>query len=203
MSKNYCKIGKIWCKNCSHHGCKYNLIQPSLNNIRPLNTLNTCPKRNNDRTISFKELIMNSSFNDIMNAMYIHHHDEKKNIDGYKQAFHILKNMKPIKPSFNMYICLNTVIDEYLGNHDEYINVSGFIKERDVSYAIDLMDWCNVLYLNIHPDTLKNFNKNTIIAEVLWEITFNVYSPDDIDSFCTKLKNSFDNCKQKIGNLSV
>ena len=65
MSKNYCKIGKIWCKNCSHHGCKYNLIQPSLNNIRPLNTLNTCPKRNNDRTISFKELIMNSSFNDI------------------------------------------------------------------------------------------------------------------------------------------
>ena len=102
-----------------------------------------------------------------------------------------------------MYICLNTVIDEYLGNHDEYINVSGFIKERDVSYAIDLMDWCNVLYLNIHPDTLKNFNKNTIIAEVLWEITFNGYSPDDIDSFCTKLKNSFDNCKQKIGNLSV
>ena len=112
MSKNYCKIGKIWCKNCSHHGCKYNLIQPSLNNIRPLNALNTCPKRNNDRTISFKELIMNSTFNDIMNAMYVHHHDEKKNIDGYKQAFHILKNMKPIKPSFNMYICLNTVIDE-------------------------------------------------------------------------------------------
>ena len=80
MSKNYCKIGKIWCKNCSHHGCKYNLIQPTLNNIRPLNTLNTCPKRNNDRTISFKELIMNSSFNDIMNAMYIHHHDEKKSL---------------------------------------------------------------------------------------------------------------------------
>ena len=53
MSKNYCKVGKIWCKNCSHHGCKYDSIQPSLNNIRQLNTLNTCPKRNNERTITF------------------------------------------------------------------------------------------------------------------------------------------------------
>ena len=97
----------------------------------------------------------------------------------------------------SVYLCLI-----YFFSFKKYI-WSGFIKERDVSYAIDLMDWCNVLYLNIHPDTLKNFNKNTIIAEVLWEITFNGYSPDDIDSFCTKLKNSFDNCKQKIGNLSA
>ena len=138
---------------------------------------------------------MNSSFNDIMNAMYIHHHDEKKNIDGYKQAFHILKNMKPIKPLFNMYIKLNTVIDEYSKKHTEHIDVSGFIKERNVNYSIDLMDWDNVLYLNIHSDTLKNFNKNIIVAEVLWEITFNGYSPDDIDSFCKKLTNSFDNYK--------
>ena len=94
-----------------------------------------------------------------------------------------------------MYICLNTVIDEYSKKHTEHIDVSGFIKERNVNYSIDLMDWDNVLYLNIHPDTLKNFNKNTIIAEVLWEITFNGYSPDDIDSFCKKLTNSFDNYK--------
>ena len=71
---------------------------------------------------------MNSTFNDIMNAMYIHHHDEKKNIDGYKQAFQILTNMKPIKPSFNMYIKLNTVIDKYSKKHTEHIDVSGFIK---------------------------------------------------------------------------
>ena len=57
------------------------------------------------------------------------------------------------------------------------------------------MDWANVLYLNIHPDTLKNVNKNIIVAEVLWEITFHRYSPDDINSFCTKLTNSFDNYK--------
>ena len=195
MSKNYCKIGKIWCKNCSHHGCKYNLIKPSPHNIRPLNTLNTCPKRNNDRTISFKELIMNSSFNDVMKAIYLYHDDEQKNIDRYKQAFNILKNIKPIKPSFNMYIKLNTVIDEYSKKYTEHIDVSGFIKERNVNYAIDLMNWANVLYLNIHPDTLKNFDKNTIIAEVLWEITFFGYSPDDIDSFCSKLTNSFESCK--------
>ena len=103
--------------------------------------------------------------------------------------------MKPIKPSFNMYIKLNTVIDEYSKKHTEHIDVSGFIKERNVNYAIDLMNWANVLYLNIHPDTLKNFDKNTIIAEVLWEITFHGYSPDDIDSFCTKLTNSFESCK--------
>ena len=193
MSKNYCKVGKIWCKNCSHHGCKYDSIQPSLNNIRQLNTLNTCPKRNNERTISFNELVMKSSFNDIMDAMYIHHVNEKENIDGYKNAFHTLKSLKPIKPSFNMYICLNTVIDEFSEEHIEYIDVYGFIKGQKVNYAIDLMDWRNILYLNIHPDTLKMFDKNIIVAEILWEITFNGYSPTDIVSFSTRLKDSFEN----------
>lgn len=193
MSKNYCKVGKIWCKNCSHHGCKYDSIQPSLNNIRQLNTLNTCPKRNNERTISFNELVMNSSFNDIMDAMYIHHVNEKENIDGYKNAFQILKKLKPIKPSFNMYICLNTVIDEFSEEHIEYIDVYGFIKGQKVNYAIDLMDWRNILYLNIHPATLKMFDKNIIVAEILWEITFNGYSPTDIVSFSTRLKDSFEN----------
>ena len=193
MSKNYCKVGKIWCKNCSHHGCKYDSIQPSLNNIRQLNTLNTCPKRNNERTISFNELVMKSSFNDIMDAMYIHHVNEKENIDGYKNAFQILKKLKPIKPSFNMYICLNAVIDEFSEEHIEYIDVYGFIKGQKVNYAIDLMDWRNILYLNIHPDTLKMFDKNIIVAEILWEITFNGYSPTDIVSFSTRLKDSFEN----------
>lgn len=193
MSKNYCKVGKIWCKNCSHHGCKYDSIQPSLNNIRQLNTLNTCPKRNNERTISFNELVMKSSFNDIMDAMYIHHVNEKENIDGYKNAFQTLKKLKPIKPSFNMYICLNTVIDEFSEEHIEYIDVYGFIKGQKVNYAIDLMDWRNILYLNIHPDTLKMFDKNIIVAEILWEITFNGYSSDDIELFSTRLKDSFEN----------
>lgn len=193
MSKNYCKVGKIWCKNCSRNGCKYDSIQPSLNNIRQLNTLNTCPKRNNERTISFNELVMKSSFNDIMDAMYIHHVNEKENIDGYKNAFQTLKSLKPIKPSFNMYICLNTVIDEFSEEHIEYIDVYGFIKGQKVNYAIDLMDWRNILYLNIHPDTLKMFDKNIIVAEILWEITFNGYSSDDIELFSTRLKDSFEN----------
>lgn len=191
MSKNYCKIGKCWCKNCSHYGCKYKLNQPSLSSIIPLNSLNTCPKRNNNRTISFKELIINSSFDDIMNAMYIHHSEEQKNINGYKQAFYIIKNMKPVKPSVNMYIKLNTVIDEYSDEHIEYINVSGVVKGRNIKYAIDLMDWSNILYMNIHSDTLKAFNKNLIVAEILWEITFNGYSPDDVTSFRINLKNVF------------
>lgn len=192
MSKNYCKVGKIWCKNCSHHGCKYDSIQPSLNNIRQLNTLNTCPKRNNERTISFNELVMKSSFNDIMDAMYIHHVNEKENIDGYKNAFQTLKSLKPIKPLFNMYICLNAVIDEFSEEHIEYIDVYGFIKGQKVNYAIDLMDWRNILYLNIHPDTLKMFDKNIIVAEILWEITFHGYSSDDIELFSTRLKESFE-----------
>ena len=192
MSKNYCKVGKIWCKNCSHHGCKYDSIQPSLNNIRQLNTLNTCPKRNNERTISFNELVMKSSFNVIMDAMYVHHVNEKENIDGYKNAFQTLKSLKPIKLSFNMYICLNAVIDEFSEEHIEYIDVYGFIKGQKVNYAIDLMDWRNILYLNIHPDTLKMFDKNIIVAEILWEITFHGYSSDDIELFSTRLKESFE-----------
>lgn len=192
MSKNYCKIGKIWCKECSRNGCKYGLIQPSLSNIRSLNTLNTCPKRNNERTISFNELLTNSSFDDVMDAMHVHHADEKENIDGYKNAFHILNGLKPIKPSFNMYICLNTVIDKFSEEHTEYIDVYGFIRGRNVKYAIDLMDWHNILYLNIHPDTLKIFDKNIIVAEILWEITFHGYSPTDINLFSTRLKDSFE-----------
>lgn len=192
MSKNYCKVGKFWCKNCSRNGCKYGSIQPSLNNIRSLNTLNTCPKRDEARTISFNELLMNSSFNDIMDAMCIHHSDERKNIDGYKNAFQILKTLKPIKPPFNMYIKLKKMVDEYSEPHDEYIEASGFIKGDDISYAIDLMDWHNILYLNIHPDTLKIFDKNIIVAEILWEITFHGYSPTDINLFSTRLKDSFE-----------
>ena len=92
-----------------------------------------------------------------------------------------------------MYICLNTVIDEFSEEHIEYIDVYGFIKGQKVNYAIDLMDWRNILYLNIHPDTLKMFDKNIIVAEILWEITFNGYSPTDIVSFSTRLKDSFEN----------
>lgn len=142
-------------------------------------TLKTCPKREYLRTVSLKELINATLFDDVWNAMEKWFPNQKTNKYGYLETYVELKEMKPKKffCGDNYYLATKISFDD---EGKSYIDA--YLRKRGNSiskYAIDLMDWENLLYCNIDP-VCYNINGDVTIPEIvaaaLYEMTFFGYS---------------------------
>lgn len=185
MSKNYCKFEKKWCNCCTNHGCTYlcGKCAPS-SSADNFKLLKTCPKRQNHRTISVKELIDNTPFDDIWNAMVQWFPKENKNKNGYKKTYNELKELKPKKfdNSDKWYLVVKPTTDGR--NENPYIDVYlRKVRNTTDSYSVACMSWENILYCNIDPihyNIIKDLDVPSIIAGILYEITFFGYTQEEI-----------------------
>ena len=65
---------------CSHGWCEYG------NDKICVKTIKDCPKRTSDRTVSFKELLQKTPFDDVMGAMVKYWPDQQRSIEGYRNV---------------------------------------------------------------------------------------------------------------------
>lgn len=174
MCKHYCKIEHKWCKYCRKAGCLYNNRTKAIS----LNSFNTCPKRAAYRTISFKEILANANFEDIMVAMYKYWPNEIRNYNGYLSVFNKLKTIKPVKNNWRLY-ARRLVYDDGTA-----ISIYACPMNSNKSYNISFNPWNEWLYMDIDPGL---FNNNEIdyydfIAGCLYEMTFSGFDEKTIQS---------------------
>lgn len=198
MSKNFCKVENKWCKFCTAHkvGCKF------ANNT-PLKLIHKCPKREADETCSFRELLFNVSFEDIMDEMYKYWPEEKKNYLGYRKLYTTLLTIKGKRD--NGFICADIIYThgyDDSGNRipDMYTYVDAYCKYKNnnMYYGLDFYDWENVVTMNINKETLNNLTPAQIACGVFYEITFHGFTQEKRNQIKEDIYNSFEECKKNL-----
>ena len=81
MGKCFCKVEHKWCKFCQRgKNCKFG--EPT-----ELTSIKKCPKRAQNETMSFKELLFKVSFEDVMNDLITYWPELESGREYYKRLY--------------------------------------------------------------------------------------------------------------------
>lgn len=129
--------------------------------------------------MTLRKLLYRKSFKNIFNVIYKNYLKDKSDDKiteysiSFQKAFEELKNVEPNKKTKNL-IVLNEIKDK----DEEVIDVCFYDDSEDEHFALDFMDWGEIIECEVVAP--KKFNQTTIVAHILWEITFWGYSRDKI-----------------------
>ena len=183
MGKNYCKVGHKWCKMCSHGRCGYGNAQTDVKTIKD------CLKRAAERTVSFKELLQKTPFEDVMGAMVKYWPDEQRSIEGYRNVYKTMLDRKSkMVHGFHIF-----------GVYDDGYPVM-MCKRNDyhAHYSCEEFKWAEISYMDVEKETLDRMPKEDIICGVLYEMTFNGFTEEDVEAFFNNLCQRFEEMKKSI-----
>jgi hypothetical protein len=111
---------------------------------------------------------------------------------NFQKAFEELKNVEPNKKTKNL-VVLNEIKDE----NEDVIDVCFYDESEDEHYALDFMDWGEIIECEVVAP--KKFNQTTIVAHILWEITFWGYSRDKI----TEQRKTLNKLSEEIEDIDI
>jgi len=130
--------------------------------------------------MTLRELLYRKSYKNIFNVIYktfLKDHSQDKIIDlsiKFEKAFRELKSVEQQNKTKNL-----VVLNEVENEEEQIIDVCFYDDHEDEHYALDFMDWGEVIECEVVAP--KKLNQTTIVAHVLWEITFWGFSREKIN----------------------
>ncbi|ULO09917.1 hypothetical protein H1230_14790 [Paenibacillus sp. 19GGS1-52] len=142
--------------------------------------------------LTFKDLIINTSFDKVWKKMVIHHPDMTIPDEEYEMFYERLKLLAPLKNEKNMYISICAFKDdadgepEWIHIFDEdnellYFDVSGCEDEGNI-YSLVSSKFSSWLGFFVDNDTLQSMSNESFIAHCLWEMNL-LFGFDDERDF--------------------
>ena len=185
MGKNYCKVGHKWCKMCSHGRCGYGNAKADVKTIKD------CLKRAAERTVSFKELLQKTPFEDVMGAMVKYWPDQQRSIEGYRNVYKTMLDRKS-QMVHGFRIC---------GEIKKFIDgeCPVMVCKRNgnpIHYSCDGFKWAEINYMDVDKETLDRMSKEDIICGVLYEMTFNGFTEEGVETFFNNFCQEFKEMKE-------
>ena len=168
MGKNYCKVGHKWCKMCSHGRCGYG------NDQTDVKTIKDCPKRASERTISFKELLLKTPFDDVMRSMVKYWPDQQHSIEGYRNVYNTMLNRKS-QMIHGFYICGE--IEKFSDGECPVM----VCKQNGghIHYSCEVFKLDEINCMNVDKETLDKMPKEDIICGVLYEMVLDGFTEEN------------------------
>jgi hypothetical protein len=129
--------------------------------------------------MTLRELLYRKSYKNIFNIIYKtflkdRTQDEIVELSiKFEKAFRELKSIEQQNKTKNL-----VVLNEVESKEEQIIDVCFYDDKQDEHYALDFMDWGEIIDCEVVAP--KKFNQTTIVAHVLWEITFWGYSREKI-----------------------
>jgi hypothetical protein len=148
--------------------------------------------------MTLRELLYRKSYKNIFNVIYKTYLQDKpqdKIVEysiNFQKAFEELKNVEPNKKTKNL-VVLNEIKDE----NEDVIDVCFYDESEDEHYALDFMDWGEIIECEVVAP--KKFNQTTIVAHILWEITFWGYSRDKI----TEQRKTLNKVSEEVEDIDI
>lgn len=148
--------------------------------------------------MTLRELLYRKSFKNIFNVIYKNYLKDKSSDKiteysiSFEKAFEELKNVELNKKTKNL-IVLNEIKDK----DEEVIDVCFYDDSEDEHFALDFMDWGEITECEVVAP--KKFNQTTIVAHILWEITFWGYSRDKI----TEQRKTLNKLSEEIEDIDI
>ncbi len=140
-------------------------------------------------SIKLHELFRNISFEQLW-SLIKELHNKECDFDSlqkqYKEAFYYVTAITPLNNE-DMRICLSWETDNIDSENDPsteaYINVSGRKNGGDEleRYCLTLTRWNEWLGMDVDPLTLETFNREQILSNCLYEMTYYGFTEEEID----------------------
>ena len=144
--------------------------------------------------MKLKDLIKFCSYKKVFNYIYKRHysnysHSKAQQIDlAFLQAWTELSQLESKKETQDQIYVINAQSD-FAEDEQDYIDVCLYSKQDDQLYAIDFVDWQEIIDCEI-KDGCNFADKNELASYILFEITFWGFSTDDIKKESRKLSDS-------------
>ena len=148
--------------------------------------------------MTLRELLYRKSYKNIFNVIYktfLKDHPQDKVVDlsiKFEQAFRELKSVEQNNKTKNL-----VVLNEVENEKEQIIDVCFYDDHEDEHYALDFMDWGEIIDCEVVAP--KKFNQTTIVAHILWEITFWGFSREKI----TKERKELNKAVQEAEELNL
>lgn len=126
--------------------------------------------------------------------------DARMGFPSYYEVFRYLKEGK-IKEGFELpdfEIKLTRCKDDYNGEIEEYVDVSGYKNEK--YYAIEFCPWDKWMNANLTECTLNEFTPLEIICYCMMEMTFISFDEEEIQKTLEDMENSI--AEVKLNNVN-
>jgi hypothetical protein len=129
--------------------------------------------------MTLRELLYRKSYKNIFNIIYktfLKDRTQDQIVElsiKFEKAFRELKSIEQQNKTKNL-----VVLNEVESKEEQIIDVCFYDDKQDEHYALDFMDWGEIIDCEVVAP--KKFNQTTIVAHVLWEITFWGYSREKI-----------------------
>lgn len=152
--------------------------------------------------MTLKELLYRKSFKNVFNVIYKNYLKGKSDDEvirysiNFSKAFEELKSLKSNKKTKN-----SIVLNEINESDQNFVDVCYFDSKDDEHYGLDFMDWSEILQCEVIAP--KKFNQTTIVAHILWEITFWGYSRDKIKEQALSLHQSAEEIIEHIKDIDI
>jgi hypothetical protein len=129
--------------------------------------------------MTLRELLYRKSYKNIFNVIYktfLKDRTQDKVVEfsiKFQQAFKELKSIEQQNKTKNL-----VVLNEVENEEEQIIDVCFYDDNEDEHYGLDFMDWGEIIDCQVVAP--KAFNQTTIVAHILWEITFWGFSREKI-----------------------
>lgn len=133
-----------------------------------------CPVLTKKRTVSFKDLLNTTPIDDVLALFPIEGYEKNPDISSYRQVFLQLRDVPYVLNE--SYICLTRKFSSDGYSYIDTVYIPWFHKDNDTRYGMEFLR-NEIVGMQIHPDTLRNFDAATIIAHCLEEVTFFGFDP--------------------------
>lgn len=121
--------------------------------------------------MTLRELLYRKSYKNIFNVIYKTFLKEKKNNEIIELSIKFEKSFTELKLIEQQNKTKNLVtLNEIENKEEQIIDACFYDNEQDEHYSLDFIDWGEIIDCEVVAP--KKFNQTTIVAHVLWEITF-------------------------------
>jgi hypothetical protein len=141
---------------------------------------------------TFRELISKNSYKLVFNQIhkfYLKEYSKEKktkyDINFYSVWSELLKLDETKNLNHKLYL---VQVDTDKEEHGLIIDVCMLDEEEDELFALDFVDWRDLIDLNIEKPS--DMSENECLCHILWEITFWGFTNKDVKAERDKIKNS-------------
>ena len=140
---------------------------------------------------TLRDLLNKCSYKSVFNVLYREYYKGKPDseVELADVAYlTVRKNLlaKEQKPNKDYQICIKKVLDDSVAPPKSHIDVCLYCNDDDETYAIDLMPWGDLIDAQIMNKT--RLRHNTILAHILWEMTFYGFTEESVSLEKKKLE---------------
>jgi len=132
--------------------------------------------------MTFRELLVkyHDEKEDVINGVVLLYPDQENNAVGYSDLYDHLLTLEPAENTENISIRIDLVVDEFEGEIDEYLGVSGVKPDSDESWGLSLVPWEEWLGMDIYTLNLSDATDIEFLAACLWEMTWYGFTQEKI-----------------------